>query len=86
MLKSYPFANSLAILTAAFVALLYVLKLFSPAFFAYFFDAQFLGANVSSLFPGEISFGDFLGTLLVLVVTVWVFGYVWAALYNRLAK
>ena len=85
MLDKIAFANSLAILTVLFYIILYALSLVAPAAFTFFFNAQFLGANVASLLP-QFSPSAFIGTLVVLAVTVWIFGYAWAGLYNKLAK
>ena len=49
------------------------------------FNAQFLGSNVASLLP-QMSFGTFIVTLVMLVVSAWLFGYAWAWLYNLFAK
>jgi hypothetical protein len=75
-----PFANALTAATAVFsVALRAVRDLFTVVF-----NSQFLGANVASLSPPQPGIGSSLGTLLVVVT--WVFGAVWAVLYNRWAR
>src|SRR6266496_4058419 len=53
MLKLSPtaFANSMAILTAAFYLLFYLINLIAPGLFRFLFNAQFLGADVASLLP-----------------------------------
>lgn len=86
MLNPAAFANSLAILTGALYILFYLVSLFAPQFFRQLFNAQFLGADVASLFPREISFSYFVQTLVILVITVSIFGYAWAWLYNQLAR
>ena len=86
MLREIAFANSLAVLTAAFYVLLSVIGLVSPGLFTFLFNAQFLGANVAALRPKTLPFGTFIATVVTLVVTAWLFGYVWAWLYNRFAK
>jgi hypothetical protein len=86
MLNQAAFANSLAILTGALYILFYLVKLFAPQLFRHLFNAQFLGADVASLFPKEISFGYFVQTLVILVITASIFGYAWSWLYNQLAK
>jgi len=86
MLNPAAFANSLAILTGALWVLFYLLSLTAPGLFRHLFNAQFLGADVASLFPKDISFSYFVRTLVILVITVWVFGYAWAWLYNQLAS
>ena len=79
MLNQAAFANSLAILTGTLYLLFYVISLVAPQFFRHLFNAQFLGADVASLFPKEISFSYFIQTLIIL-------GYAWAWLYNQLAR
>ena len=86
MLNQAAFANSLAILIGALYLLFYLINLIAPDVFRHLFNAQFLGADVASLFPKQISFTDFLRTLVILVITVSIFGYAWAWLYNQLAR
>ena len=81
MLKSKAFAGSLAGLMAVFYIVFYVIGMLSPELFRYVFNAQFLGADLA---PLEAEFS--LGILITLVVMGWVVGYIWAMLYNRLAK
>jgi len=85
MLNTIAFANSLAILSGAFYILLYILAVVWRDAFHFFFNAQFLGADVASLLPRQLTYGGFVGTLIVLIVTSWVFAFAWAWLYNRLA-
>ena len=85
-LSQTAFANSMAILTAAFYLLFYLINLIAPGLFRFLFNAQFLGADVASLLPKEFAVGNFIVALVLMVITAWVFGYVWAWLYNRLAK
>ena len=86
MLKEKAFANALAILTTAFYILLYLLSLVAPPAFEFLFNAQFLGADVASLLPPKISFGNFLGIFVVFVILAWLTGYFWAKIYNKFAK
>ena len=76
----------LTILTGAFYLLLYVLSVVWRDAFRFLFNAQFLGADVASLLPRDLTASVFVGTLLVLIVVTWVFGYAWAWLYNRIAR
>ncbi len=80
------FANSLAILTAALYTVFYLVSLIAPGFFRLLFNAQFLGTDVASLLPKPLSLGSFIVTLVIMVITVWVFVSIWAWLYNRLSK
>ena len=83
MLNAMAFANSLAALSGAFYLLLYVLAVIWREAFLFLFNAQFLGADVASLLPRQLTYGGFVGTLIVLIVTAWVFAFAWAWLYNR---
>ncbi len=49
------FANSIAVVTAAFHVLLRMVAIISPAAFEILFNAQSLGARVGSLLPREPS-------------------------------
>ena len=86
ILDKAAFANSLAILTGFLCVAFYVLSFVAPRLFEFLFNAQFFGAKVASLLPKKVSVGKFAGILVTLVVTGWLFGYVWAGLYNLLAK
>jgi hypothetical protein len=59
-LSQTAFANSMAILTAVFYLLLYLINLIAPGLFRFLFNAQFLGANVASLLPKEFATGNFI--------------------------
>lgn len=85
MLKPTAFANAVAILSGLFYVVFSILKLGAPAAFAYLFNTQFFGADVARLVP-EMTFGTFLATLVVFLVLGWIFGYVFAWLYNRFAR
>lgn len=85
MLNKIAFATSLAILSGGCYMVLYVLALVWRDAFRLLFNAQFFGADVASLLPGELTYGGFLGTFLVLLVSAWLLGFVWAWLYNWLA-
>ena len=84
-LDKLAFANSLSILMIMFYIVLYLTNLVAPSMFEFLFNTQFLGANIAPLLP-KFSLVNSLWTLAVLVATCWIFGYAWAALYNRLAK
>lgn len=85
MLKPIPFANALALATAIFYIILYSLGNFAPDLFELIFNAQYLGADIASLYQ----LPDLTSALTILVVisaTGWLFGYVWATLYNKFLK
>jgi len=85
-LNKVAFATALAILSGVFYLLLYVLAVVWREAFRFLFNAQFFGADVASLLPRELSYAGFIGTLITVIVTGWVFGYAWAWLYNQLAR
>ena len=81
MLDKFAFGNAAAVITAIAYAVAYLLKVAAPQFFTYWFDAQFFGANVSPLLPSH-SPQQALGVLVTIFITSWVFGYLFALLYN----
>jgi 2TM family of unknown function (DUF5676) len=86
MLNPVAFAGSLTVLTGAFYLLLYLLAVVWREAFRFLFNAQFLGADVASLLPRDHSAGEFVSTLLAIIIFAWLFGYAWGWLYNRLAQ
>jgi len=86
MIKKKAFANSVAVIAGLVYLGFYFLNLILPRVFGYLFNAQFLGANVASLFPQDFSLGHFIGSFVVLVLSVWVSGFCWAWLYNRFSR
>ena len=86
MLNEVAFANALAILTGLLYLVCIHLVVVAPNVFRFLFNAQFLGADVASLFPKKVAFGSVVATLVTLVISAWVFAYAWAWLYNKLAK
>ncbi len=81
MLKPNALAGSLAGLMAIFYVVFYVIAVISPEIFRFLFNAQFMGADLA---PANVEFN--FGSMFGLVVMGWVVGYVWALLYNKLAK
>ncbi len=84
MLNAWAFAGSLALLTGLLYLVFIGLGFAAPTAFKFLLNAQFLGADVASLFPRPIALGHVAGTTLTLLVTCWVFGYAWAWLYNMM--
>lgn len=80
-LNARAFGHSFAVVTGAFYILVYIVNLITPQGFSFFFNAQFLGADVTSLLPA-ISVGDFLAILITITVTGWIIGYFIARSYN----
>ena len=62
MLNTMAFANSLAALSGTFYIALYVLAVVWRDAFLFLFNAQFLGADVASLLPRQLTYGGFVGT------------------------
>ena len=65
-LSQSALANSMAILTAAFYLLFYLINLIAPGLFRFLFNAQFL---VVSLLPKEFASGNFIVALVLMVIT-----------------
>jgi hypothetical protein len=85
MLKEPAFADSLTILTGASYITLYLLAIISRDAFRFFFNAQFLGADVASLLPQRPRVSGFISTLVAILAFVWIFGYAWPWLYNQMS-
>jgi len=85
MFKPMALAHSLAALVGIFFVALYVVQMIAPALFALVFNAQFYGADIAGLVP-EMAFSEWIVVVVVSAATAWVMGYVWAWLYNHLAK
>lgn len=85
MFKPMALAHSLAALVAAFFVVLYALQVAAPALFKLIFNAQFYGADIAKLVP-KMTFGDWVGILVVSALTAWVVGYAWGYFYNYFAK
>jgi hypothetical protein len=64
---------------------LHLLALIWRDAFRFLFNAQFFGADVASLLPGELTYVGFVGTFIGLILGAWLVGFAWAWLYNRLA-
>jgi hypothetical protein len=86
MLQPLAFANAIAATTAVLTLFLFTLRVLMPPVFAFFFNAQFFGADVASLLPSSLSFGKMAAEVLALLAGAWGIGYLWAVLYNRWAK
>lgn len=86
MLKPKAFAYAIALVTGIAYVAFYLLSLIAPRAFTLIFNAQFFGANIASLVPTDVTVGVFIATLLIVVATAWILGYLWALLYNRFAK
>ena len=82
-MRSIPFANSLAGATAIFAIVLFGSRYVAPRFFAFVFNSQFFGADVASLLPPDMKVSSIIAAFAVVVITAWIFGFIWAVLYNR---
>lgn len=80
------FANSLALVSALCYLLFYALGTVSPAVLVFVYNAQFMGANMAKYIPTAVPFWFFLGNFLTVVILSWLLAYIWAWLYNKLAK
>jgi hypothetical protein len=84
MLREFAFATSVAITTGVVYLGFVILYRLSPRTFAVLFNSQFLGADLTSLWPKRSSPSGVLSTLVILFVSAWLFSFAWAWLYNRL--
>jgi hypothetical protein len=86
MLRPVAFANAIAVTTAALTVFLWALRFLLPSFFAFFFNAQFFGADVASLLPKDTDPLLMAAEFIALMAGAWGIGFVWASVYNRLIK
>lgn len=82
-MRSIPFANSLAVATGLFAIGIATLRFLAPRLFAFVFNSQFFGADVASLLPAQTSITSLFAAFVIVVITAWIFGFIWAMLYNR---
>ena len=85
-MKAILFANSLAIAVGVFYIFLVGLSFVIPSAFDSLHDSQFLGTEISFLIPANLTFARFLINLVFVFIIVWVFGLVWAEVYNFLRR
>jgi len=85
MLNKKAFANSLAFVTAIIVIAFDILVWIAPAIATWLFNAQFLGADVASLWSTP-TVGSAFGIVITLTLLAWIMGYLWAWFYNKLTQ
>lgn len=86
MLKEQPFANALAGITAALYLVCAFLFAVAPDLFRGLAQTWFHGYDLSSIPPAPVTFGGVLVGLVTVVAVTWGFGYLFALVYNKLAK
>jgi hypothetical protein len=64
---------------------LILLRVVAPQPFVIVFNCQFFGADVASLLPAAPATKRVLSGSIIGIGTAWVFGLIWAFLYNRWA-
>ncbi len=77
------FATALAAASAIFAVALILLRVVAPRLFVIVFNGQFFGADVASLLPPVPDTTRLVSGAMIVIVTAWVFGLLWALLYNR---
>ena len=60
-----------------------LLRVVAPRLFVIVFNGQFFGADVASLLPTAPDTKRVVPGAIIVIVTAWVFGLIWALLYNR---
>lgn len=86
MFNLKAFANSLALTAAILYIVFGTLLALSRPIFDFLFNAQFIGADISSLIPDGFGIAQFIGVLITVVITTWITAYIWGGLYNSMAK
>ena len=82
-MQPIAFATALAVASAIFAVVLILLRVAAPRLFVIVFNGQFFGADVASLLPTATSTKRLVPGAITVIVTAWVFGLIWALLYNR---
>ena len=87
MLKPASFAHSLAVVAGGSYLVFAMMSLVAPGMFATAFNAQFMGANVAALVPASsFSFIEVVKTGVSIMLSSWLFAYLWAWFYNYLEQ
>jgi 2TM family of unknown function (DUF5676) len=84
-MQAIAFATALAAASAIFAVVLMLLRVVAPRLFVIVFNGQFFGADVASLLPRAPSTRRLVPGAIIVIATAWVFGLIWALLYNRWA-
>lgn len=85
MLKAKPFANALAITMAALYLICALAVVVIPGLFKAVAVSWFHGIDLEAIWTGG-SRGNFLLGLISAVIFSWLFGYLFAWVYNKLTK
>lgn len=85
-MKPLHLANSLATACGLFWAACSVLIWVAPAFSLYLTKLSLMGLQGLALTGFSLSIGVFVAGLVMVVVTAWLFGYVWGWFYQKFSK
>lgn len=86
MLKSVPFANAVAIVSAVFFLICTALSYISPDLTGVLLQSWFHNFGLSSINPIQLSLNSFTLGLVSFTLVSWVATYITIEVYNRLAK
>lgn len=86
MLKAKPFANALAITMAVVYIICRVLAAVAPGLLRWIAQSWVHTYDLSAIPAGSTTFGGFLGGLITAVIASWLFGYLFAWIYNKVGK
>ncbi|MCL4354826.1 DUF5676 family membrane protein [Patescibacteria group bacterium] len=86
MLKSVPFANAVAVVSAVFFVICTLLTYISPDLTGIFVQAWFHNFGLSSVKPIQLSLNLFLVGFISVALVSWVGAFVTVEVYNRFAK
>lgn len=81
MIKKIVFANSFALVMGLLYLFAYLVNLYKPAWFRFFLNIQFFGADIASMVP-KMSFSDFAVMIGGIMIVYWFVGFIWALFYN----
>jgi len=86
MLKSVPFANAVAIISAVFFVICVALSYLLPDITSLLIQSWFHNLGLTQVKPIQLSLNSFALGLISFTVVSWITMYFTIVLYNRLAK
>lgn len=86
VMKTLAFANSLALTGGVIWVIFSIIIWLFPSLALYLFKVNFMGLEGIDFTGFNLDLTTFLGGLILTVIVAWIFGYIWAALYNKFVK
>lgn len=86
MLKEIPFAKALALVSGAGWVVCFLFVALFPGFSLTLSRNLMHGLDISVLGNWQLTVNNFISGLVVMIISGWLFGWVLAWVYNKLAK